>query len=465
MKNFTISLYAFHLRNRLTDAPGKVAPGAETLWENLAELGKASLPLPELKNLRSHLICYDENGEYNSAPELQRSTEWLTETGSLDLGSFETELGYKIEGSLEAFRLNDTYFADLTLYPESVDIAIEPSQLQQLQFQHLLPTKIYSSLGQTIWIYGEIEKPDDECKSLAESYALALLEGSKFAGNLRLINGGNVFGSLFFEYEAADPDNSRDLAKNCHLLVLIDNSGDPTIEAFSASYEWFRNLLWYRHKIIYVYQQSRELYQSCRQIYSELEAEIKKFSRSDREDRKRLKYLKNLLNNLPEKYLEYSRCLRDLQTQLTGLNTNAENYDIAIKKIIEIGGEESELWQKLTKNIVLWQKQIQTDLEYLEPGKELFDRILETARGIAEIEQAESDRSLEKTIQILGVALGVGGIFVTCYVEYADVPFVFKPSGKLNTIHPLVSSIFWTLLFACFAGVMTWWFARDRPSS
>ena len=330
-------------------------------------------PPPTLSNLPTIKLIQRQLPKQHSSPIAPRSRRIRTattatnptETGSLDLGSFDTELGYKIEGSLEPFRLNDTYFADLTIYPESVDIAVEPSQLQQLQFQHLLPTAINSSLGETIWIYGETDKSDDDCARLAENYVNYLLESSKFASYFKLINQGNFFGSLFFEYEAANPDNYSDLAKKCYLLLLIDNSRAPTIEVLSAGYEWLIILLWYRHKIIYVYQQSRELYQSCRQIYSQLEAEINNFSPIDRHDRKRLKYLNNLLNDLPEKYLEYSRFLPDLQTKLTGLNTNAENYDIAIKKIIDIGGEESSLWQKLTKNIVLLQKQIQTDLEYL----------------------------------------------------------------------------------------------------
>lgn len=464
MKNFTISLYAFHLRNIFSDAPETVAAGAEFLWENLAEQGKASLPLPELKNLRSHLICYEENGRYNSIGEWNRPSEWLTETGIIDLGSFDTDSGEKIQGSLTPFCLHDTYFADLTLFPESAALEIQPSQLQDFHCQSLLPTTINSSLGQTIWIYGESDKSDDVCQSLAEDYAKSLLADSKFAGNLTLVSSSKLFGSLLFEYEAAHPEELLNLAKKCHILVWINNNRSPTLQLAKTGFEWLRDWLCCRHKMIFIYQQTQDLYKKSREIYSKLEGEIQYFSKLNSQDRNRLQYLKKLLQDLPDKYLEYSRCLRDLEIQLIGFKTNAENYEICQGKIDLIGdnNEELEVLQKFSKSMALWQKQIETYLEYLEPGKELFDRAIETVRGITEIEQAESDRSLEKTIQVFGVGLGVGAIFATCYVVYGSTPWSWKPTGKLSTLHPLIGSIVLSALFAVLAGLATRWFVKGK---
>jgi hypothetical protein len=468
VKNFTISLYAFHLRNIFSDAPNKVAAGAEKLWENLAELGEASLPFPELKNLRSHLICYPENDKYNPTKEWNRPSEWLTETGSIDLGSFETDSGEKIKGNIQPFLLHDTYFADLTISPKSADFEVHPSQLKKSVYQSLLPAKINSSLGQTIWIYGESDKLDDACKTLAEKYAKSLLSESKFAANLTLVSSSKLFGSLLFEYEAADPEDVRNLAKKCHILVWINNNSSPTVQLAETGYDILRDWLCCRHKIIFVYQQAQELYATSRETYSDLEGEIKLFSTLEWQQQSRLEKLKKLLQDLPEKYLKYSGSLRDLEIQLTGLKTNAENYHICLRKIKEIGGnnKELEIFHKFSKSIALWQKQVKTYLEYLEPGKELFNRAIETTRGIVEIEQAEIDmkqaeidRSLEKTIQIFGVALGTGGIFATCYVVYGNIPWSWKPT---KTFHPLVSSLFLTILIAVLAGLTARWFVNRK---
>ncbi|MBE9054305.1 hypothetical protein IQ243_28720 [Nostocales cyanobacterium LEGE 11386] len=57
MKNFTLSLFAFHLHHTLSEIPGEVDADAKLLWENLAKLGESSLPFVGLKDL--HSKCKD----------------------------------------------------------------------------------------------------------------------------------------------------------------------------------------------------------------------------------------------------------------------------------------------------------------------------------------------------------------------------------------------------------------------
>ena len=150
MKNFTISLYAFHLRHTLTDNPDELdKDAASLLWENLAKLGENSLFFPGLKDLRSKLVCY-QNGRYESKNEQGRLTEWLTDFGGVDLGSISTTEGFKINANIQPFLLNDTYAADLTLFPESPNISIDIPQLKLFQPGSLIPDRIQASLGQTL---------------------------------------------------------------------------------------------------------------------------------------------------------------------------------------------------------------------------------------------------------------------------------------------------------------------------
>ncbi|NEO62619.1 MAG: hypothetical protein F6J98_20145, partial [Moorea sp. SIO4G2] len=46
-----------------------------------------------------------------------------------------------------------------------------------------------------------------------------------------------------------------------------------------------------------------------------------------------------------------------------------------------------------------FEKQIDTDLNYLKPGQQLLDQMLGSIRGIVDIEQAECDRALEKALR------------------------------------------------------------------
>ena len=77
MKNFTISLLAFHLYSTFLEYSEKNNQEGKLLWENLAQLGEKSLPFLELKSLRHKLICYDENGNYNSPLKTQENNLWM----------------------------------------------------------------------------------------------------------------------------------------------------------------------------------------------------------------------------------------------------------------------------------------------------------------------------------------------------------------------------------------------------
>ncbi|MGB3403340.1 MAG: hypothetical protein WBA77_11685 [Microcoleaceae cyanobacterium] len=116
MKNFTLSLYAFHLCQTFDNALDEVDNEASLLWENLIQLADEALPFHELKNLRSHLTCYTEN-TYKPA-KTERKQYKLTKSDSINLGSISTTAGFQIYGDMQAFRLHDTYAADLTLYPD-----------------------------------------------------------------------------------------------------------------------------------------------------------------------------------------------------------------------------------------------------------------------------------------------------------------------------------------------------------
>jgi hypothetical protein len=80
VKNFSLSLYAFHLRHTLTHLPDEVVADAHLLWENLAKLGENTLPFPDLKDLHSKLVSY-HHGVYTPQQEIAIKSEWLSISG------------------------------------------------------------------------------------------------------------------------------------------------------------------------------------------------------------------------------------------------------------------------------------------------------------------------------------------------------------------------------------------------
>ncbi|WP_207714024.1 hypothetical protein [Scytonema sp. UIC 10036] len=477
MKNFTISLYAFHLRHSLTDSPDEVDANANLLWENLAQLGEKSLQFPKLKNLRQNLICYQDDEKYEPKLELGRQTDWLTNLrnpGSLKLGSISTAESFKIKGNLQPFLVNDTYAADLTLSPEPSSVSIDASQLQLFKSDCLLPSNIQASLGHTLWIYGEVDASED-CQALAYKYAEELA-GKNL--NPVLVNHDKLFGSHLFEYQATDPNEPHNLAKECQILVLLNNSKADTVALVGNAYDWLLNLLICRHKILYIYQEACKYYPNARELYSKLDKQMQEFQSLIADPKTRLEKLKELLTNTPLDAIRYERYFRDLKAYYTAISTNTTNYRTCLEKIKAIGNHP-QFWEDfLNRSCQQWQNQIQIYSDYLAPGQELFEKMIDTIRGIVEIEQAESDRrkeaddkirdaKLQNTIQAVGVGIGVGtgvaGIFSQTFPLIIEKEWAL-PSKEHPFLypHPFLTSFGVSLMLGAFLGWHAWRYFKQR---
>jgi hypothetical protein len=437
--NFTISLYAFHLRHTLTDLPDQVPREASLLWENLANLGKSSLPFPGLNDLRSKLICY-ENGKYQPQREQGRKTEWLTDVGALDLGSLPTSEGFSIKADLQPFLLHDSYVADLTISPESANIIIDIPQVQLFQPGSLLPTHIQASLGQTLLIYGEVD-PQENCQELAKKLATALVAGTNI--NTERCNESGFLGSLIFDYQAPDPQEPDNPVKRVEILIILNHQQANTIQLAGDAYDWLKNLLCCQHKIDYIYDLAQHRYREAREIYSYLEDKIQKFNQLVSNSQTTLAELKQLLAEVPQKNLDYTRCLQDLQIHHTSITTNVTNYQICLNKLGVIGGSVPQFWQDfLDRDCRKKTEQIQTYINYLTPGQEIFSQLVDTIRGVIETQQTESDRSLEETVQVLGIGFGGGAIIsgvITANIDKIDLPIVAHK-------YPFYSSLYLSII-------------------
>ena len=458
MKNFTISLLAFHLHSPFLEYSEKNHQEGKLLWENLAKLGEQYLPFLKLQYLRHKLTCYDQNGNYNLDLKTQENNWWMSKSNqTIDLGIIEIE-NLKIEGNLQPFILNDTYAADLTLIPKFSEEKIDISQLKQFPIKNLLPSSIQPSLGETFLIYGEID-PEINPQEIADKCIANLFNSAQI--KLIFLNQSELFNSLLFEYEATEINRDNNQSQSFKILVLLKNSQTETLQLAEKSYEWILQLLCCRHKINFIYQESRNLYLQARKSYNKLETQMENFSKIIEDPKTRLESLKQILEKIPKDYLYYSRYLRDLKAHKTALETNITNYKICLNKIENISNIP-QYWQEfLDKNCFLSHRQIETDINYLSPGQQLFEQMINTIRAITETDQIESDRHLERTIQIIGVGLGTGGI-VASSTGHIDVPFTLKPTGKLETIHPIILTLILSILATLLAGGITWHLTKPK---
>lgn len=260
----------------------------------------------------------------------------------------------------------------------------------------MLANQIQSSLGQTIVLYGEPTGNPKEDRTVADACVDAFWHDTTLQ-RPTFIAEGQLFGSPIFEY-----DNGQEKpSEQGHILVWLNRHPD-TSSLIQKTYFSFLNLLCCRSKILFAYYEARWCYSKTRELYAQLEGEIKDFFQLPNEAEKRLQQLKQKLSQIPPKNFEYSRQLRDIGDHQTAIATNAKNYEYWLKKICEssLEGDRLEFLDDFHQQTCQrFQNQIQTDLNYLNPGEQLFEQMLMAIRGIVEIEQAESDRALAKVMK------------------------------------------------------------------
>ena len=464
--NPSVTLYAFHLCQDLSQEPEQLRQDADQLWQHCAKLSEP-LGIPDLKYLPEKIPSPpSQTGIASRYIELLPDHGRLTYTAPLQLeGSALTVEVYPV-------KIHDTYAVDITLYYQNV--TVPASQFSQLNPQGcLLASNIQPSLGQTLVLYGEPVGTPEEDRTLADACVDAFFEETNQKPELSA--SGHLFGSPIFAY-----DNGKEKpTEQCHVLVWL-NRNPETLKLVEKTSLSFFNLLCCRSKILFAYDQARWCYRQTRQLYGELEEEVKSFKELPRDPETRLEQLKQKLTQMPPKTFDYAGYLRDMEDHKTAIATNAHNYDTWLKKIREFSLKYDNiefLEDFLNQRTNLFQNQIQTNLNYLKPGQQLFDQMLGSIRGIVDIDQAERDRDLEQKfrkkeeadqareqrlqlwIASVGIGLGLSGISSQTDAKPLEAILIkLNPNVSIEKcpraeLQPCLTYTFWFVLFHVLVGV------------
>ena len=260
-----------------------------------------------------------------------------------------------------------------------------------------------------------------------------------------------LFDSPIFEY--ANPNSAHGYE---HILVWLFFSEEE--EQYSAKadanlgsfYQEFHSLFFYRNKVIKAYHISRDVYSDIYSLYKEFKqtvreiANIKSIGNSslvpntnrDLSPQNKivptispennltvsntitglsnieLKNYKNKLSIFPLLDLQYSEYLTEFDKYRLTIETNTKNYAEKLRQIQEKAANENlQFFSNFNQIIsIKFSNQIQTDLGYFANTPGLIDKAITSNSRHSRIEQAERDRSLENTIQRLGIAFGGGAI-------------------------------------------------------
>lgn len=353
---------------------------------------------------------------------------------------------------------------------------IDISQLKKFYPNCFLPNFVKGSLGQTLLITVKLTRSQKQkgkqfIRNLADQCVQNFIP-SAYSKNLRLDRDGELFGSPIFEY--GNPNHPESYI---HVIVWLF-SNPETEKKFGDCYQDFLILFLYRNKIIQSYKNSRDVKIVIADDYQKIEQQINdinQLSCDQKLSEEELNKLKIQLKQLPKIALEYAQMLRDLEDYRHTIVLNNQNYLDSINRIrekIKLNSNDALTNQLrfLTlfsqKNSRYFQEQIQAKLGYFVHGSGLLDKAIASIRGIVEIEQAESDRKLEHTIQAVGTGIGVGigfaGILASSY------PLIEKPwalpslQPPLLAPHPFIIAITISCLLGGGLGWLAWFLTKNH---
>jgi hypothetical protein len=453
--NPKLTLYAFHLRNNLSQGEEEPVEDANHLWEQCQHLGK-TLNVPRLESLIERL--QDSNGKIGVTSSQENFyQELLQPENKLEFSAIPDGSTLKLKGEVYPLQIYNTYAVDITLrYPyRNVDI----HQLKGLNPQGcLLPNQIKASLGQTLLLFAQPEGYIQDIQTFAQECLEAILPKPEVE-QLYQPSKGTFLGSPIFEYE----NNKNNPTEHLHILIWLNcHTQTETLEKAGEYYETLLKLLCCRSKILYAYSEACWCNQKAQQIYRQLEATAQEFRQLPSEPTARLKQLKEWLLEISKTAFEYARYLRELGFHKTTIETNIKNYRTCCDQLQDTSIKEEDDLKFLNQFIDHAQdkliQQINVDLSYLLPSQQLFGQMIEAIQGIVETEQAESDRALQNTVAIVGVGLGGAGVGISAapYLFPQEPVQPLLPPFSTNHFHPITQSVLLSLGFGVGFAAVTW---------
>ncbi len=487
-----ITLFAFQLCKELTQ---ETPADAEDIWSNLAEVGKL-LEIKELQELPT--LIAKNAPPLNNQTTLARNEEiqeLLPKEPVIKLDDYpSTEELPGFTGGIYPVRLNDTYCVDLTIRYQQDDFALDT--LSKINPDGCLsPNYIKASLGQTLLLFSQIADPSQNTETNANAIIAQLIAHNKRndADRFFLRGKGVLLGGKIYEFT----ENLSNPLENNHLLVWLANDVQTVDEEAKGDYyQPLVDLLCSQKKIQFAYYQARQRYKKGEQYYRQVEPIVQKFSQweteKDRQLQQELKELKTKTRNrklkrllselsddsamaisnktiaeleqyndrrleaklqqlsqqqlqqleqwlvqIPENSVNYTLCLRDIKTQLTTIKINSQNYQTSLQRLqnLNTNGDDLVFWSKfLTADSYRFQQQVSYDIEYLLPGKELFEPTIDSIRGLVEIlaqkqqivaekKEKERERSIEVWVTVVGSGLAVSSISSTVKPQSAELLF------------------------------------------
>lgn len=460
----TLHLYHYVLRNGLNETEDSIQKRYDQ-FKNKLEGFAVHFTSKSKKNAKHllHLLPIQNHplsGSLLNLDPVPDECKTLKDRLSLETGTESTRLAVR--------RINDTYLLRVTRYISSQYNEQSLATFGQLS-KHIL-NDLPIELGQTTILAGVI--PENEYKDKESQIAAECLNhyfGRKIQENNLIPN--EFLGSPFYLYsESTTVETYNNIPiKSIHLTAVFLYKDKTTENKANKFYNILQKMLLSYHKIGYFYSQSLALKQILSKQYAQIEQLAKDYGEQNW-DKERLK-------ELPKNSLEYYKYLSYLSDQENTVRANLRNYLECIQQIEQhTGSKMPEFFTQFQHEAEFYREQIQTTYGFLEPGLQLYDKLLLSVQTQVSIDDERIQKQQSEQQQKLGqlltgscAAIAIGQILAPAITTSLSQNYIDKHHPETPSVLSLWCGAGVTILVSILLGwlvsqLIYRWFTGDDPS-
>lgn len=404
---------------------------------------------------------------WSNLPDRLQQKHFSTEINHDDTQrlEFNGQIHYGVDGCYSRIIFDDTTCLRYSCSLEKeVDISQIPSTIKELKdfadlpsANNLPPGRLSSNgfLGKT-WMVSGWTVPDNSQilnDQIAEDIASRIyksLIGKQHQHQQR----GEFLGATVWEMWSSDTPKTSSLTnrrwegieKDSHVIVIFYPDKQTFAQAAQYCNSW-RYLFYCRHKIIWAYEQGREL-------KARLATHLKQnliHTDNTTSSKKGLGELKKDLQTNSKVLSSYVQDINLLPIQQHTVAVNLDNYEKQRQDYFPTEKFLAEFGQ-IAKN--KYQVQLEKDYLSLNPGLAILENVTSTIRGMVEIEQAQRDRNLNNTVAIAGVGLATSqlasAVIIAQKPPHKDTLFFLTEAFLLSIFTGFAASLLVWLILALF---------------
>jgi hypothetical protein len=315
--------------------------------------------------------------------------------------------------------------AELLSILENAKSITQLPESKNLQGEDLAPGMLSEEgyLGQTWMISGRLDSANNtDAENIAHQvYKTIISEKHQYQSVDKFL------GATIYEMWRGS-ERWKGIEKNSHVLVILY----PDMATFSTAanyYNAWRYLFYCRHKILWAYEQAREL---KKRLLKKTQANMVDISNLSTKNLHQLKAdLQANILILPD----YVRDLGLLEIQKHTIEINLYNYKKQCQEFFPTEKFLDDL-RKITSDKYLLQ--LEKDASIFRSNLTVIENLTNTTRGMVEIQQAERERNLNVVIAIAGIGLATSQIASSVIIAQqpppADIPFYQTSAFQLSLI-------------------------------